>query len=256
MRKLFEGLPDSFLMGTIPFIYLFFYLFYVSLRGSALNIFEMYSLSLIPLLIILGVRGRKFFDITGWDLNHAPLLIRIGRFAILTFTGFLIGYGLYKLSTLSFALFGFHLFPFDVFYLGLSVQNPTFLVLIDSLIIAVFEETIRIIPALIYSNAFYRMGYSEETSIVFGVLLSSIIFIVCHVFSWGGLSLMQLLLGTSTIALMTLGGWVLRIKEIWGSLAFKEFSIYTSLVSHLIFDFLVFAQLAVIHPFMFIFGLV
>lgn len=254
-RKLFRGLPDSFLIGSIPFIYLFFYLFYINLRGTVLNIFEFYSLSLLPLLFLLGARGKELFDILGFDLNRAPFHIRIGRLLIFAMVGVLFGFAVYKLASIIFPLGLGMIFPFDVFYLQLTVASPLILAVIDTSIIAFFEEVIRIVPTLSYGNAFFKRGFKEGDSIIYGVFLSSFLFIVCHFFAWGGLDLMSLIIMGGIAIFMTLIGWLLYHKEIWGPLTFKEFSIISPILAHFTYDLAIALSLRVLPLGYFILGI-
>jgi hypothetical protein len=231
-RKLFPGIPDSFIISSIPFAYLFFYLFYISLRQTALLSIEFYSLSLIPILFITSIRGRAFFDAIGFNLNDAPLYVIIGRFLILAFVGVFFGFFAYKLVN----FFAMQLFPFDVFYLQLTSANPLVLSIIDTAIIAFYEEIIRIVPVLGYANAFYKRGFKEGESIIYGTFLGSFMFVLMHFFAWGGLNLMNILIMTTIVIFMTLIGWLLYYKELWGILTFKEFSCISSMLCHFIYD--------------------
>ncbi len=255
-RKLFKGLPDSFLLSSIPFFYLIFYLFYISLRGTALNIFEFYTLSLIPILFIIGVRGRELFDILGFDLNNAPLHIVILRFLIIAFVGISFGFLVYKIGTSLFLLYGIQIFPFDLFYLQLTSGNPLPQTFIDTLIVAFFEETIRIVPILGYANAFYKRGFSEGESIIYSVLFGSLFFVFCHYFAWGGLNILNVFVMTMIVVFMTLIGWFLYSRNLWGFLTFREYSIISPMFAHFIYDLSIALSLRVIpSPLALIFGI-
>jgi hypothetical protein len=244
-NTLFKGMPDSFILTSFIFAYLLFYLLYTSLRGSQLNYFEFYVISFLPILLLVTIRGRELFDILGFNLNHAPLYIAITRLLIVCFIGFLVGYGIYKMSSLTFSLFGFHIFPFDVFWLQLTTPtSPAFLTLMDVIVIAGFEETIRAVGMMGYANAFYKRGFKESTSIFLGMILSAVLFIVIHYFSWHGLNLPSLIIGSATVIAMTWIGFSLYYKEIWGKVAFVEFSIWGPIVAHATYDFLVFQNLS------------
>jgi len=243
-NTLFKGMPDSFILTSLIFAYLFFYLFYTSLRGSQLNYFEFYVISFFPILLLVSIRGRELFDILGFNLNHAPFYIVIARLLIVCLIGFLVGYGIYKMSSLSFSLFGFHIFPFDVFWLQLTAPtSPAFLTLMDVIVIAGFEETIRAVGMMGYANSFYKRGIKESTSIFLAMILSAVLFVVIHYFSWHGLSLPSIILGSSTVIAMTWIGFSLYYKEIWGRVAFVEFSIWAPIIAHLTYDYLVFQSL-------------
>jgi len=231
-KKLFEGIPDSFLMGIIPFAYLFFYLYYISLKGTFLSIYEFYSLNLLPLLFIVSIRGSAFFDAIGLDLDNAPIHIVIGRLLILVFVGIVFGFSVYKF----FNLLGMQLFPFDFFYLQLTTANPFMLSIIDTGIVAFFEEVIRVVPMLIFINAFYKKGFKEGDSIIYGVFLSSFLFILMHFFAWSGLNMMNVLVMTTTVIFMTLSGWLLYHRQLWGPLTFVEFSLISPMAFHFTYD--------------------
>jgi hypothetical protein len=251
--KLFKGFPDSFFLSSIPFIYLFFYLWYCSLRGTALSIYEWYSLNLIPILFIIGVRGAKeTFDALGFNLNNAPIYIVIGRFLILAFIGVVFGFSAYKFIN----LLGMQLFPFDVFYLQLTTANPLVLSIIDTAIIAFFEEVIRIVPILGYANAFYKRGIRAGDAIIYATMLGSLGFIICHYFAWGGLNIMNVLVMAATIIFMTLIGWLLYHKQLWGPLTFQEFSIYSPMFCHFTYDLSVTLSLRVLSILPLVLGLI
>ena len=245
-RVLFKGFPTSLMVTSLIFVYLFFYLTYVAYRSSNLNYFEFYVISLLPVLLIVSVRGRNLFDEWGFNLNHAPLYILIGRLLIISFIGFLLGYGIFKLSHMTFSLFGFHLFPFDIAWLQLTVpSSPAFLTILDCLVIAGFEEIIRISGTLGFANYFFKKGFKTENAVVAGVVLSSALFILCHWYSWGGVNTFQLILGSVVVIVMTSIGWVLRVKDIWGPLSFMQFTIWGPIVAHFIYDFLEFQSLSI-----------
>jgi hypothetical protein len=241
-RKLFPGMPDSFIISTVPFFYLFFYLFYISLKGTSLTIFEFYTLSLLPILFITSIRGKELFDILGFNLDDAPAHVIILRFLIFAFVGFAFGYSIYKFIK-SFSL---EIFPFDVFYLQLTSSNPLALTFIDTMIIAFFEEVIRIVPILGYANAFYKRGIRAGDAIIYSTLLGSVAFVACHYFAWGGLNIMNILIMATIVTFMTLVGWILYHREIWGPLTFQEFSIISPMLTHFTYDLSVGLELRVL----------
>jgi hypothetical protein len=180
----------------------------------------------------VGVRGSAFFDAIGLDLDNAPIHIVIGRFLILAFVGAVFGFSVYKF----FNLLGMQLFPFDVFYLQLTTANPLVQSIIDTAIIAFYEEVIRIVPILGFANAFYKRGVRAGDAIIYATLLGSFLFVLMHFFAWSGLNMMNVLVMTATVIFMTLTGWLLYQKQLWGPLTFAEFSLISPMLFHFTYD--------------------
>jgi len=247
MEKIFEGMPKSFWVTTFIFMYLFFYLFYVHLRGTQLNTFEFYTISLIPILIAVGVRGSKFFDDFGFNLGvkGTKWYIEIGRLLILSVIGFLIGFGMYELDKMSFSIVGYHLLPMDTYMIQYTISNQAFQTFVDVLIIAVFEEIIRAVGFMGYSNWFYSKGIDKNSSVIYGIILAGFMFILLHYFSWGGLNLISMGVGVASVSLMSFAGYTLRERKIFGKLGFYEWTIYAPIIAHLVFDFMTFMRLSI-----------
>lgn len=240
MKKI-EGIPSNPIFAIFIFGWLFLYLFYIhNVKGTQLNIFEFYTLTLIPILLVVSIRGEQLFKVLGFTLNNAPTRVIIIRFFLSLAFGVAIGYLVYKLGQLSFISFGYHILPFDVFVLQLFF-SPVFLQnLLNSFIIAFHEEILRIVALLIFYN--YFVEKRNKNALLLAILFSSLLFVLVHYFSWGGLNIPIVIVMTTVVSLFTISGYALNIgiREI----EYKQFSIWVPLFAHLTYDLSIFLSLS------------
>jgi len=238
-----RGFPASLALGFFIYAWLFFYLFYIhNIKGTALNIFEFYTLTLIPILIITSVRGTEFFEAFGFSLGKGDFGVKVVRFFVAMILGYFLGFIIYYLGKISFVFYGQTLFPADIFLLQLFLSNVALVNVVNAFIIAFHEEILRITSLFIFNNYFYKKGF--KNSFELAVILSSILFVLVHYFSWGGLTMPIIITMTSIVIVMTLSGLLLN-RNIFGALGIETFTIWIPLFAHFSYDLHIFLNLSV-----------
>jgi len=238
-----KGFPASLALGLFIYAWLFFYLFYIhNIKGTSLNAFEFYTLTLIPILILTSVRGTEFFEAFGFTLGKGNAGIKIARFILALIIGFSIGFVIYYLGKMSAQIYGYFLFPADIFLLQLFLSPVLLQNLVNAFIVAFHEEILRITSLFIFNNYFYRKGIKAHFELA--VILSSVLFVLIHYFSWGGLSMPVIFTMSIIVIVITLSGMLLH-RNFLGNFGIESFTIWVPMFAHLFYDLFIFLNLSV-----------
>ena len=247
-----EGFPKSFLAGIFPFILTYTILLTSAMTGTFPNVVIFYFSIFVSVIISAGLVGfNRFFDALGFDVTQPGETISKvwWRYPIYIGLGFIIGYFCYRILAKGLNL---AIFPLD-FALSLSLQTiPLYLSVLNWLIVALGEEILRTYGMFTFGNWFEsKFKLHPQTALSLGIIVSSIAFILLHTIAWStSANLMNYLVGALISILFTSVGFILYHKQIFGKLAFLEFSIIPGVVAHFIFDTMVDLQMRVLPPLM------
>lgn len=232
-----EGIPKNPLLALFLFGWLALYLTFIAIKGTNLNIFEFYTLTLIPILIIVSARGAQFFKALGFSLNNAPAHIIALRFIIAGIIGWFCGSIVYNIAKSS-------IFPADSLVMSVFLSYSPFENILATFVIAFHEEIIRIVGMLIFFNYFIEKTKNYRFSLFLAVLISSLLFVANHFYAWGRAILTYLIPMTLVVIFFTVSGFILT-EETFGKLGIKTFTIWIPLFAHMSYDFHVLMNLTV-----------
>lgn len=248
----FPRFPRSFVAGMVPFIV------------AGLIIFTSYPLTKVPfphpvifylslffsVVAVTGVIGyENLVEELGFDVTqHGEKLEEVWwRYIVFSLFGFVFAYTTYKIAMSK--TLGYSLIPLPIdFAIAHSLLAYPFVVsFVNWIVVALFEEIQRNAGSFIFANWLaHRFKLSKDASIVGGVFLGSVMFILLHTVAWSQTaSLTSYIFGIFMAMSFSLLGYSLATRLL-GPISFFEFSIVPGVVAHFTWDLLVDMNLRVL----------
>jgi len=249
MKKLFPPFPSSFWAGVTIFLIPALIIFSSKPLGPyAFPHPVIFYLSIFfSVVIIIGVIGwGNLIEYLGFDVTGpGERLSQVWwRYPLGAFIGFISGYGIFKVvSSGGLAIFPF---PMDASLAQYFVSVPLIFSSLNWVVVAVFEEIMRNSGFFIFSNWIYKRTGDKGFSLLGGITIASLFFILLHLVSWGFTpNIGSYFSGWVLSILMSCLGFIFYAEGLIGKRAFMEFSIIPPIFFHFTWDLLVDLQMRV-----------